>query len=299
MQQLSTAALLLGALAWLVTQWPTSALRAIVGVLVIVFAHGLFLAAEFILLRQASRDDPTVRPVWHALLRAWWIEIWQDIRVFAWRQPFRWRQIPDHLGTEVRGKRGAVFIHGFACNRGFWLPWLIRLRRHGHGFVAVNLEPAFGSIDAYSETVERAVSRVTQATGLAPVVVCHSMGGLAARAWLRHTGGAARVHHIVTIGTPHQGTWLARFSRTTNGRQMRLRNEWLLALQAEEAKGVLPPFTCWYSNCDNVVFPPECATLPSANNLLLQGAAHVDLAFRLDILTHFLDLLAAPSADKL
>ncbi|WP_296355811.1 alpha/beta fold hydrolase [Ramlibacter sp.] len=298
MQQLSTATLLAFAAAWLLTQWPTSALRAAVGALMVLFAHGLFLAVEFLLLRRAGRNDPTVCPAWNALLRAWCNEVLQDIRVFAWRQPFCWRQVPDHLGAEVRGKRGAVFIHGFACNRGFWLPWLARVRRHGHGFVAVNLEPVFGSIDAYSETVERAVSQVTLATGLPPVLVCHSMGGLAARAWLRQAGDASRVHHVVTIGTPHQGTWLARFSRAANGRQMRLSNEWLLALQAAEAQGSLPSFTCWYSNCDNVVFPPQCATLPDANNLLLQGAAHVDLAFRPDIYTHFLALLASPGSRK-
>jgi pimeloyl-ACP methyl ester carboxylesterase len=106
-------------------------------------------------------------------------------------------------------RRGAVFIHGFVCNRGFWTPWLKELRARGHSFVAVNLEPVFGSIDEYVPIVEGAVQRVTQATGMAPVLVCHSMGGLAARAWLRAMSADGRVHHVITIGSPSRPGWRA------------------------------------------------------------------------------------------
>ena len=42
--------------------------------------------------------------------------------------------------------------------------------------------------------IEEAVNRVSAATGRAPIQVCHSMGGLAARAWLRAGGtGAAEL----------------------------------------------------------------------------------------------------------
>jgi triacylglycerol esterase/lipase EstA (alpha/beta hydrolase family) len=84
---------------------------------------------------------------------------------------------------------------------------------------------------------------------------------------------------VVTIATPHHGTALARFSRLPNGRQMRIGGEWLDDLS--RAAG-LPAsrFTCWFSNCDNVVMPPSTATLQGADNRFLPGAAHVDLAFR-------------------
>jgi triacylglycerol esterase/lipase EstA (alpha/beta hydrolase family) len=171
-----------------------------------------------------------------------------------------------------------VLIHGFICNRGLWTPWLKELRQRGVPFVAVNLEPAFGSIDEYPPIIEAAVERVAQATGMPPVLVCHSMGGIAARAWLRATDGADRVHHVITIGSPHHGTWLARYSHLSNGRQMRIDSQWLAQLglpsETERAR-----FTCWYSNCDNMVFPVTTATLPGADNRLVRGRAHVELAF--------------------
>lgn len=36
-------------------------------------------------------------------------------------------------------------------------------------------------------------------------LVCHSMGGLVARYFLEHLGGAAITRHLITIGTPHRG----------------------------------------------------------------------------------------------
>ncbi|RYF44710.1 MAG: alpha/beta fold hydrolase, partial [Comamonadaceae bacterium] len=134
-------------------------------------------------------------------------------------------------------------------------------------------------IDAYVATIEQAVRRVETLTGRPPVLVCHSMGGLAARAWWRAHGVDGRVARIITIGSPHHGTWLARFSRMPNGRQMRQRNAWLAALELSETRRPLPPCTCWYSNCDNIVFPARTASLPHADNRLLPGVAHVALAF--------------------
>jgi triacylglycerol lipase len=101
------------------------------------------------------------------------------------------------------------------------------------------------------------------------------------------------VHHIITIGSPHHGTWLARFSHLTNGREMRRQGFWLQLLQRDEATRTLPPFTCWYSNCDNIVFPPSTAMLLGAENRLLTGAAHVDLAFRTEVMQASLALVTS------
>jgi triacylglycerol esterase/lipase EstA (alpha/beta hydrolase family) len=158
-----------------------------------------------------------------------------------------------------------------------------RLRLHGHAFIAVNLEPVFGSIDDYAPIVQAAVQRMTEATGMAPILVCHSMGGVVARRWLNLQESAA-VHHVITIASPHHGTWLARFSASPNARQLGIRSEWLLQLQRDEAEHPRPPFTCWYTNCDNIVFPTSSACLPAANNRLLRGAGHVDLAFRPEVM---------------
>lgn len=286
LQQLTTLALLAAALAWAVWLWPSRPVLALLGAGLILLGHALILAAEFVLVWRVNRADPLGAPPFGQLVRAWLAESLMAPRVFCWRQPFRSRVVPDQLDAACcrPGAVGVVLIHGFVCNRGFWTPWLRALRANGHAFVAVNLEPVFGSIDAYAPIIEQAVQRVAVLTGRPPVLVAHSMGGLAARAWLRSTGGTDRVAHVITIGTPHRGTWLGRFSHVVNGRQMRLGGDWVTDLGQRVAPDTHAGFTCWYSNCDNIVFPASTATLPGADNRLLYGAAHVELAFRTEVM---------------
>jgi triacylglycerol esterase/lipase EstA (alpha/beta hydrolase family) len=252
---------------------------------------------EFLVLAVVARSDAGVPvPTAVQLLRAWVAETREMVRVFYGRMPFRWQTPPDLLNRAGAARRGVVFIHGFVCNRGFWAPWTQRLQADGRAFVAVNLEPVFSSIEDYAAIIEDAVQRVTASTGLPPVLVCHSMGGLVARSWLRAMNAGPRVHAVVTIGTPHRGTWLGRFSTTDNGRQMQLNSDWLSRLAAAEAATAQPPFTCWYSNCDNIVFPVSTATLPHAENRLVPGRAHVALAFAPEVMDSTLAALSASEA---
>jgi triacylglycerol lipase len=293
LQQATTVLLVACALAWLGWHWRDSPGVGVAGFVTILMGYAVILGVEFVLLWFASRRDPAPQATLGELAHAWLRETIMAPIVFCWRQPFRWRELPDQLESAGRpARRGVVLIHGFVCNRGFWTPWLKQLRSRGHAFVAVNLEPVFGSIDEYVPLVDEAVKRVTQATGLAPVLVCHSMGGLAARAWLRAKSADTRVHHVITIGSPHHGTWLARFSQVKNGRQMRLQSDWLRRLEQGAAQYHCR-FTCWYSNCDNIAFPASTATLAGADNRLVRGAAHVDLGFHPEVMAHSLALVAA------
>jgi triacylglycerol lipase len=281
-----------GAWAWGMVAW-------------LVCAHPLALGLELLCMAGVHGDDAAPRPTAAAMVRAWWMEWRRSLRVFAWQQPFRWRSWPDPTAARA-GSRAVVLVHGFLCNRGFWLPWLRQLSARGVPYVTVNLEPVFGGIDAYVPQVAAAVARAQALTGGRPVwLVGHSMGGLAIRAWMAATPDAPRrVAHVVTIGSPHGGTWLARWSLTRNGRQMRLGSAWLQALvQAERALrpgDTYAGFTCWYGNCDNIVFPPATATLPGADNRLVPGVPHVALAFAPPVLADLLARLeaaAGPGAD--
>jgi triacylglycerol esterase/lipase EstA (alpha/beta hydrolase family) len=289
LQQLTTIVLLGLSLAWLAWQWPRSPAAATAGAVAIFFSYSFFLAVEFALVKIVGRSDPSPAPRGIELLRAWWAETWMALAVFCWRQPFRWRVQPDCLDAGDARRRGVVLVHGFLCNRGFWNPWMTRLRANSHPFIAVNLEPVFASIDDYAAVIDAAVKRLAQATGMPPLIVGHSMGGLAVRAWMRaNEGSAPAVHGVITIGTPHRGTWLGRFSHTRNGRQMRLGGEWTGKLRHDPASARL---VCWYSNCDNVVFPASAATLPGADNRLVRGAAHIELAFEPRVFAHVLEQL--------
>ena len=272
---------LLASAAWLAWAWPRSLALALGGWAIAASTSLAWLGLQFVLMRRINRRDATPAAGRWALLRAWWLEALTCTWVFGWLQPFAHRQQPDWLPPTPTGQRGVVLVHGFLCNRGVWLPWLPALRARGHAYVALTLEPAFGSVDDYVAAIDTAMRQVQAATGLPPVLVGHSMGGLAARAWLRTLAQppAQRVHRILTLGTPHHGTWPARFSHTTNGMQMRLDSPWLQALAASEGAAQRALFSCWYSDCDNIVYPTRSATLDGADNHLLHGLGHVHMLY--------------------
>jgi triacylglycerol lipase len=280
LQQITTLSLIFAAAGWaFFFLGRGQQALAWMGALLILLGYAMFLAVEFLLLSFVQQDDPVPRPNAGQLLRAWWAEVLTAPRVFCWRQPFRSEAEPDFTPSSTQGARGVVLVHGFVCNRALWNPWMTRLRSAQTPFVAVNLEPLFGSIDNYVAIIDQAVRRLQEATGQAPVLVAHSMGGLAVRAWLAASADDSRVHRVITIGTPHHGTWLARFGHTINGRQMCIASPWLDQLAQREPPERFAKFTCCYSHCDNIVFPAATATLQGASNLHVPGTAHVHLAF--------------------
>lgn len=271
---------LLGCLCvWLVWQWPVSPTRALAGVAVLVLMTAWNLAWPFVLMRQVNRQAGGPQPTLAQLIRAWAVEAPAALAVFGWRQPFRSGAATDWLPVAATGQRGVVLVHGFLCNGAFWLPWLARLRAAGHAYAVPTLGPAFGSIDDYVQTLDESVQRVTVATGMPPVLLCHSMGGLAVRAWLQARQADDRVHRVITLGAPHGGAWLARFSHALNGGQMQLGSEWIRALHAAEPPGRAALFTCFYSDCDSIVFPTRTAALPGADNRFVPGLPHIRMAF--------------------
>jgi triacylglycerol lipase len=266
------------ALIWAVASWQVGRpALALVGAATVLLGYALVLAVEFVLLRLAHDKDSTPLPTPLQILKAWWGEVCCAPLVFAWRQPFRSALFPDHLPADAKGRRGLLLVHGFVCNRGLWNAWLAQLTAQNLPFVAVSLEPVFGSIDDYARTIEAAVKQLEDCTGCAPVIVAHSMGGLAVRRWWADQPNNARVFRFVSIGTPHHGTWLARFAFSTNGAQMRRHSRWLQSLARVEPTDRAALCTCFYGHCDNIVFPPSTGTLQGADNRHLPGVAHVHM----------------------
>lgn len=188
--------------------------------------------------------------------------------------PFeRWWMGGDRLRSGA-GRAPLLLIHGYGCSRAVWWWQRRRLMAAGWSVVTVNLEPLYTSIDNYVEPLARRIDEVLAQSG-APqlILVGHSMGGLVARAYLRRYG-AARVRLLVTLGTPHGGSELARFGFGENARQMRPGSAWLAALGA-------PPVDTLaiYSAHDNYVLPPANLELPGARQLRIERLGHLAMLF--------------------
>lgn len=226
------------------------------------------------------------------LLHAWWREVVVVTKMFNWHQPFAEHREADYLPERTTAPRGVLFLHGYGCNRGLWNYWMKWLRPQGVPFMALTMEPAYGSIDAYADQIDAAMRHLHALTGRPPLIVAHSMGGICARAWWRSQGHPFdRIYRILTLGTPHHGTWLARFGGTINARQMRSDSPWLLQLKDDEPSQLGDHFDCLYGHCDQVVFPAETAVLPGSRVLHLKARGHLQLIFERQAFDYALKLL--------
>ena len=60
---------------------------------------------------------------------------------------------------------------------------------------------------------------------------------------------------------------------------MRHRGPWIADLASREPAERYARFTCYYGNCDNIVFPSSAAMLDGAENIHVPATAHVQMAF--------------------
>jgi triacylglycerol lipase len=292
---LGQVVLALGTMAWLgwVRDWhPAAAIAA--GLLAPVLVHGTFLAAGFLLAAATAGPRPpgAVRGLlpW---IRAWALEVVDSARTFTWAQPLLAnRPWPDPVGPR---RIPVLLVHGYFCNRAVWLPMAARLAASGHPVAGIDLEPPFSSIDEHVPAIADAVERLKRQTGASKVaMLCHSMGGLAARAYLRRHGDAS-IAQVVTLGTPHRGTVHAYLGLGTCVRQMRPDSDWLQRLAADEPAERRHRFTLIRTWQDNIVAPHAIQQLDGAAVHDFGGIGHVTLAYDRRVQDRVLQALAGPT----
>jgi triacylglycerol esterase/lipase EstA (alpha/beta hydrolase family) len=225
----------------------------------------------------SSPTPPEHRSGAFAWLRLYFAELGAYIVIYNLYQPFeRLLMGAETLQPLPRGRLPVLLVHGYVCNRGFMLPLRRYLGERGVSAYSHNLEPVYADIDSYAGGLARRIEEICAATGADQLVIlAHSMGGLAARACLRKYG-ARRVAKLITLGTPHHGTALARLGAGENGRQMVPGNAWLKRLN--EAVTAVPTVSV-FSHQDNIVSPQDSAVLEGAKIVGLSGMGHVSMPF--------------------
>lgn len=214
-------------------------------------------------------------PPWR-VATMWCAEYAACVALFVLILPFARQWLGADRQHPAGGRPPLLLIHGYGCSRGVW--WWLRRRLESAGWqvATLDLEPPLAGIDSYAEPIARRVDALLAETGAPRVVlVGHSMGGLAARAYLRRFGGA-RVERLVTLGTPHAGSVLARLGPGRNARQMEPGSAWLqaLALSAPPVETV-----SIYSRHDNYVMPQDSMVLPGAACRPVDGVGHLAMLF--------------------
>jgi triacylglycerol lipase len=146
-----------------------------------------------------------------------------------------------------------VFIHGYLGNRSTFLPMRGYLQAHGmRGFLSFEYS-ARDSIERAAQDLKEFLRKNVRGGRIN--LVCHSLGGVVARFFMQELGGARRVDHCITIGTPHRGTYSAYWMPSNIGRALRPDSTTMARLNASRANAQQVRFLSIAGGSDNIIVP--------------------------------------------
>ncbi len=193
---------------------------------------------------------------------------------------------PIQRGLVVGGVEAAgtpiLLVHGMVDNRSIFALLRRGLRRRGFGRVlALNYSPLSDDVREVAERLSALVESLCADTGYERVhVIGHSMGGLVARYYVQRLGGDERVHTLVTLGTPHEGTRAAALVPHPLVRQLRPGSD-LIAELAEPAPDCRTRVVAFWSDLDQLISPKQNARVTHADlvarNVFVRGVGHMSL----------------------
>ena len=202
--------------------------------------------------------------------------------------PFRglFRTASERGGSTARGPV-LLLQAGYVNNGAVWFFSARALERKGFRVFTID-QPVFASIDTMGVLLARRVDEVLALTSEQNLtLIAHSMGGLVCRAYLRQFGGA-KVAQLVTLGSPHHGTFHAHMASGPNGAQMRPGNAWLTKLNETPVR---VPFTSIFSAHDTVISPQESSRMAEAVNVQISAIGHVSMPSGKTVRHHLLATL--------
>lgn len=118
-----------------------------------------------------------------------------------------------------------VVLHGLYMSGLVMKPLCLRLKKRGYEILNLSYNTLSPDIDSICEHIDQFIANQPSA------LVCHSMGGLIARRYLeRGSLHSEQVTYVITLGTPHKGSSLAReLSHTRLGPLLKHSVEYLLS----------------------------------------------------------------------
>ena len=193
------------------------------------------------------------------------------------------------------GQRPIVFLHGLGGHRGNFLPmrsWLgLKGRRRGY---SIGLTPG-EDLMTLGRQLSTVISEIIAINGLpedAQVdIVAHSMGGVVARLALLEVATLSRVHTLVTLGTPHSGTQIARLGGTHRCHDLRPDSPVMQALSIQLPWRGPTRMVCLWSESDPIMQPAETAQVSGADNRIMKDHNHTDYLLKKSAWRVILDAL--------
>ena len=176
-----------------------------------------------------------------------------------------------------------LLVHGIVDNHSIFTLLERALRRRGFLTVsAYDYGLLTRDIPSAAELLGEAVEKLAANAGYERIhVIGHSLGGLMARYYVQRLGGDAKVHTLVTLGTPHHGTQLARVMRLLPLVGQLTPQSPVIRELAEPAPDCRTRFLAFHSDIDHVIWPTRNARIDhpdlQVTNIEVRGVGHLSM----------------------
>lgn len=197
------------------------------------------------------------------------VEVLKEMAAVA-RQGWLIPQPSRTLKQHGDAKHLVVFVHGIFASSGVFRPMAFALAKEGLAPRQVHFDyTPVGSIEGHAR---RLATVIQDARVPGPVViVAHSLGGLIARHAVQHLG--LRIDALVTMGTPHLGTSIARPWPWRLARELSPGSVAITSLAATSHRLQRTAVTSVVAEQDLLV-EPESAALPGSRVVRIAGVGH-------------------------
>ncbi len=168
-----------------------------------------------------------------------------------------------------------VIVHGIFRDERLMARLRRAFLRAGRRVLTPNLKPNDGSVSIHE--LARQLGGYLE-NNLAPGEQCdvigHSLGGLVARTFIQRHGGRALVRRLVTLATPHHGTWMAWLLRGRGVREMRPDSAFLrdLASDVDSLADIL--VASYWTPFDLIIVPARNSKMPVGRNVRVNLPHH-------------------------
>lgn len=150
--------------------------------------------------------------------------------------------------------------------------WLAQANLHPHPFAP---HPSNGTvaIEALAHQLAHYIA-ITFPSGQPINLFGFSMGGLICRSYIQQLGGAAHTRRLITLATPHNGTYTAYMFNRPACVQMRPGSAFLRHLNQDLSALAQLNFTSIWTPLDLMIVPAISSVLPVGENISIVSPLH-------------------------
>lgn len=187
-----------------------------------------------------------------------------------------------------------LLVPGYAEPSWYFMYGLYRhLKKSGWQVEGINLFPNFATAEEQAKKIQARVEDMKARYGVSQVeLVVHSFGGIISRYYIQQLGGTADVRNLVTIATPHHGTYVAYFGPGKSADQLKYNSPFIQALNARGYAYPPVKYTSIWSNIDEIVIPQRSAVMPDSTVHQVPWTGHLSILFSKRTYAHVLAALS-------